>query len=261
MRHAARRLGELGMERLTVLSPWRSAALSHCGQRHQDNQDSCLERPDAGLWAVADGMGGHADGHIASRTVCHALARVPAGGTLIELDRSVHAALEDANAALVARAATKSPCSVIGSTAAVLMIRGGYAVCAWCGDSRIHLVRGDEVFLLTRDHSVVQEMVDRGEIDHATARVHRDSHIVARAVGVGRVAELDRLAVAVRAGDRFLLCTDGVSRHVAVDEMAGMVTDDPDESVRRIVDLAQARGATDDVTAVAVVLDGIGDRP
>lgn len=244
------------MERLRTPLPWHSAALSHCGQRHQENQDSCLERPDVGLWAVADGMGGHADGHIASRTLCRALGRIPASASLAALIAAVDDAVADTNAALLARGLSTRPAAVIGTTVAVLMIHSGYAVCAWCGDSRIHLVRGGEVFLITRDHSLVQELIDRGEIDHSAAGGHRASHIVNRAVGVAEHAELDRLAIEARPGDRFLLCTDGITRHVEIAELAGLVGEDPERTVREAVDLAQARGATDDVTAVAVNLAG-----
>lgn len=246
------------MGSLSATRTWRSAALSHCGRRHDENQDSCLDRPDLGLWAVADGMGGHADGHVASRTLCHALGQIRNHGSLVDLEQAVQGAIAGANTALRTRAAATSPAAVIGTTAAVLMIHSGYALCAWCGDSRIHLARDREVFLLTRDHTVVQELLDRGEIDHQAARVHRSAHVVARAVGVTQVAEVDRLAIEVRPGDRFLLCTDGISRHVSVEELAGLVSDDPEAAVRGAVDLAQARGAVDDVTAVAVVLDSAG---
>lgn len=244
------------MERLIL--PWRSAALSHCGPRHRENEDCCLERPEIGLWAVADGMGGHADGHVASRTLCRALDRIRTASSLVDLAESVESAVAAANSELLARGATARPATVIGTTAAVLMIHGSYALCAWCGDSRVHLVRDREVFLLTRDHSLVQEMIDRGEIDHDAARTHRASHVVNRAVGVAPAAELERLAIEVRPGDRFLLCTDGVSRLVAVAELADLAVDDPDTAVRGIVDLAQARGATDDVTALAVHVRAAG---
>ncbi len=244
------------MEPLTGIGRWRSAALTHCGRRHSENQDSCLDRPDIGLWAVADGMGGHADGHVASRTLCHALEQIPPMPTLVALEDAVQSAVANTNQALRSRAASRSPGAVIGTTVAVLMIHSGYAVCAWCGDSRVHLVRDGEVFLLTRDHTLVQELLDRGEIDQAAARTHRSAHVVARAVGVSRAADLDRLAIEVRAGDRFLLCTDGITRYVAVAELAGMVGDDPMATVREAVDLAQARGTADDVTAIAIVVDG-----
>ncbi|EDP65182.1 Protein serine/threonine phosphatase [alpha proteobacterium BAL199] len=233
---------------------WRSAALSHCGQRHQENQDSCLDRPDLGLWAVADGMGGHADGHIASRTLCRDLGRITAQNSLISLARAVDEAIAATNSELFHRGAAVRPSVVIGTTAAVLVAHSGYVMCVWCGDSRIHLIRDGEAFLLTRDHTPVQEMLDRGEIDRAAAKAHRASHMVSRAVGVTGVADIDRLAIEAQAGDRFMLCTDGISRHVAVDELADFVDDDPEHTVRRIVDLAQARGATDDVTAIAVNL-------
>jgi serine/threonine protein phosphatase Stp1 len=241
------------MERLSA--SWRSAALSHCGVRHRENEDSCLDRPDVGLWAVADGMGGHADGHVASRTLCRALGRIPASESLPELAMAVEAAIAEANDALLARGTAAQPPTVVGTTAAVLVIHSGFGVCTWCGDSRVHLVRDGEAFLLTRDHSLVQEMLDRGEIDRDAARDHRAGHVVSRAVGVGSVAEIERLAIEVWPGDRFLLCTDGISRHVSVPELAALVVDDPEAAVRGVVDLAQARGATDDVTAVAICLN------
>ncbi len=244
------------MQRLTA--PWRSAAMSHCGVRHRENEDSCLDRPEVGLWAVADGMGGHAEGHIASRTLCRALGRIPASGSLPELAMAVEAAIAEANDALLVRGTSAHPPTLIGTTVAVLAIHSGYGVCTWCGDSRVHLVRDGEAFLLTRDHSLVQEMLDRGEIDRDGARDHRAGHIVSRAVGVGNVAEIERIAIEVWPGDRFLLCTDGISRHVLVPEMADLVVDNPEAAVRGVVDLAQARGATDDMTAIAVSLDAVG---
>lgn len=246
------------MERLSRPWTWRSAALSHCGPRHRENEDCCLERPELGLWAVADGMGGHADGHVASRTLCRALDRIAAASSLVALSESVEAAVAAANSELLARGATARPATVVGTTVAALMIHGGYAMCAWCGDSRVHLLREREVFLLTRDHSLVQELIDRGEIDHDAARSHRAAHVVNRAVGVGPVAELERAAIEVRSGDRFLLCTDGISRLIDVAELAELAAEDPESTVRAMIDLAQARGATDDVTAVAVHVQAAG---
>lgn len=237
---------------------WRSAALSHCGRRHQENQDSCLDRPDLGLWVVADGMGGHADGHVASRTLCRALGRIATPPSLVVFAEAVDDAIADANTELFDRGSVGRPETVIGTTLAALLVHSGYALCVWCGDSRIHLIRDGETFLLTRDHTPVQDMLDRGEIDHAAARIHRSSHVVSRAVGVADTAKIDRLAIETQIDDRFLLCTDGISRQIAVDELAALVDGDPEQSVRRIVDLAQARGATDDVTAVVVCLDDEG---
>ena len=239
---------------------WRSAALSRCGLRHRRNQDACIERPDAGLWAVADGMGGHAGGHVASQALCRALGRVAACGSLIERAGAVEDAIAATNRYLRSLGAAVRPSTVIGTTAAVLFIHGGYAMCAWCGDSRIHLVRRRETFLLTRDHTRVQEMLDSGEIDPASARVHEEAHVLSRAIGVFSTATIDRAAVEPRAEDRFLLCTDGVSRHVEVAEMADLVDGSPERAVRNVVELARARGATDDVTALAVHL-GAGAAP
>ena len=242
------------MARLNGFQPWRTAALSHVGRKRAENQDCWLDRPDLGLWAVADGMGGHADGRIASRTVCRELGRVATLGTLVEVTTAVDRAIATANTDLLARAASTSPGTVIGTTVAALFIHSGYAVCVWCGDSRVHLVRRGEAFLLTRDHTPLQDMLDRGEIDYDEARGHRASCVVSRAVGVEHVAEIDHLAVEAQANDRFLLCTDGISRHVTVGELAGLAGCEPERTVRNVVDLAKMRGATDDVTAVAVNL-------
>ena len=233
---------------------WRSAALSRCGTRRRQNQDACLDRPDVGLWAVADGIGGHSAGHVASQALCRALGRVPAADSLVELSGAVEAAVTATNRYLRTLGATVRPPTVIGTTTAVLFIHSGYAMCAWCGDSRVHLVRRREAFLLTRDHTPVRDMLDRGEIDHGAARDHKDANVVSRAIGVSGDAGVDRVAVEPRAGDRFLLCTDGVNRHVGTAELAGLAGASPRRMVRNVVELAQARGATDDVTAVAVSL-------
>ena len=199
-------------------------------------------------------MGGHADGHVASETLCRALERIGALATLAELAEAVEDAIAAANRHLLALGGAGEPPAVIGTTVAALLIHGGYAMCLWCGDSRVHLLRDREAFLLTRDHTLVRELQDRGDLDPGAAQVHVEAHVVSRAVGVAAAAEVDRLALELCAGDRFLLCTDGVSRHVATAEMADLGDEDPARMVRNVVDLARARGAADDVTAVAVNL-------
>lgn len=247
------------MVQVTGSVTWRSGALTHTGPRHRENQDACLDHGAAGLWAVADGMGGHADGGTASRMVCAALAQIRQTDEATDLVAEVESVIAQTNRTLFAQGAAREDAGTIGTTVAALAIHSGLAICLWCGDSRIYLVRDREVYLLTRDHTVVQSMLDRGELDAEQARNHPAGNVILRAVGARHEIDIERSALELYAGDRFVLATDGLTRHVSTRDLGELVADDPDESVRALVDLALARGTRDDVTALAVFIDHLSE--
>ncbi len=239
---------------------WTSAAATHEGRVRHRNEDAFLDDPARGLWAVADGMGGHADGAVASRQVVRSLQEVDDPPDLDRFAETACAALTEANARLRERAAAHAgeEARVIGSTVVALLARGAHVSCLWAGDSRIYLFRDRELRALTRDHSVVEELVRRGEVDPEYALAHPEANALTRAVGGEDRLEVDELCVDVRPGDVFLLCSDGLTKEVSHAEMAEVLQAVPDLQgacdalVRRALD----HGGRDNVTVVLARADG-----
>ncbi len=210
-----------------------AAGRSHAGTRRKLNQDALLLRPDLGLWAVADGVGGHQAGEEASRTVIEHLEQLlPPLGLEPALDE-VGELLTDANTALCARAGTISDDAVVASTVAVLLLLDGWAGVTWSGDSRVYRLRGGGLACLTQDHA--------------------DDHSVHHAVGAGPGLVTGRAAHVAFPGDRYLLCSDGLYKSLPEAEIAAHVADGtPGTAVQALIDDALVAGARDNVTAIVV---------
>jgi serine/threonine protein phosphatase PrpC len=180
----------------------RSAARTDVGRVRSVNEDRVLDAPDRALWAVADGMGGLSAGDVAAQTAVTMLAAIEAVSEASLLD-----ALQRANAAILAQGGGRSGATIVAAHA-----HAGVATVLWAGDSRAYQVRGTTVRRLTRDHSVVQDLIDAGLLDEAQAEGHPRANVVTRALGVTTPVTIDTMRVAVAPGDRILLCSDGVSR-------------------------------------------------
>lgn len=234
----------------TVASPWVSATASDVGCVRSVNEDASCERPDIGLWAVADGLGGHSAGDVASRAVVEALGRLHAQPELSLMVEFVEHALEDTNERLRALA---SDGQTIGSTVVVLVIVGDYAAYLWVGDSRLYRLREGELRQLTTDHSQVERYIEQGLLRRVDAAGHPQGHLLTRAIGAREQVRVDIDVCTVRPGDRFLLCSDGLEKHVGPEELPRLLSGDaPAVAARRLVDLTLARGATDNVTVCVV---------
>ncbi len=234
---------------------YRSWAATHPGAVRDHNEDSFVERPDIGLWAVADGAGGHDSGELAAAMLKAALEDIPAGLPAAEMVAQVRQAVADTHDALRAEAARRGPRSVIASTVAVLLAHGEHIACLWAGNSRIYRLRDGTLSQLTRDHSLVQEMVDAGVLRPEDADGHPRANIITRAVGAEADGlDLDKITDRAQPGDRFLLCSDGLFKALA-EPAVGMLLglENPDASpVERLLHAALERNASDNVTAVAV---------
>jgi serine/threonine protein phosphatase PrpC len=244
----------------TQVFRFRSAAVTHAGAVRTINEDACLDRPDAGLWAVADGMGGHDAGAYASRAVVDGIESVigpePSSFAVAE----IVAALETCNSALRDYAAGKGS-SIVGSTSVVLTVCGRRYACVWAGDSRLYQLRGGVLRQLSRDHSYVQELVDGGKLDAAAAEAHPRANVITRAVGAAPGLDLDVVAGEVLDGDVFLLCSDGLSKTVPDDEIAAVLeTENPAEAAGILLERAIDRKARDNVTVVIVRCEAIARR-
>ena len=223
---------------------------THVGLRRKINEDSLLALTDRGLWVVADGMGGHDAGEVASAKVVDALQRLP---QIDDLDRLVeHAivALERVNRELIALAEAGDQ-RKIGTTVVGLAIADGQMRCFWAGDSRAYRVRDGMIIQLSRDHSLVQELVDAGMLDEQGMQDHPSSNLITRAVGVAEELKVDTVSGDAAAGDIYLLASDGLTRVVEDQELVAVLTGlEPEQAADRLLEAVLDRGAPDNVTMV-----------
>jgi serine/threonine protein phosphatase PrpC len=217
------------------------------------NEDAVLERVEIGLWAVADGAGGHQRGDYASSRIIAALRHVnPAlsGPSLVE---EVKGSLAEVNREVRAKAATIGSNALIGSTVAVLLIWDDQSCCLWAGDSRLYRMRAGRLHQLSRDQSHVQDLVDRGEILPEAAAAHPLSNIVTNLIGAFDQLVLEERRDRLQPGDILLLCSDGLSSALGDAEMAHILTGSPlAAAADRLIEQALDQGARDNVSAVVV---------
>ena len=232
----------------------RSCAMTHPGMKRRHNEDSYVDRPDLGLWAVADGAGGHHAGDVASGMIRESLEAVPPGLSASELLAEVRMRMEQTHATLRDEAERRGPNVMIASTLVAMLARGEHFACLWAGDSRAYLLRDGTLTQLTRDHSLVQELIDAGAIRPEEAEGHPRANVITRAVG----AELDEFALdkvhgRLQPGDRFLLCSDGLCKTLPERQLAELLgAKDGVPAPQGLITAALALNATDNVTAVAV---------
>ena len=226
---------------------------THVGLRRKVNEDSLLVRTERGLWAVADGMGGHEAGDVASAKVAEALLGLPIVYGLDALVESATAALEQVNQDLIELAGSADVERSIGSTVVGLAIAGDQYRAFWAGDSRAYRLRDGQITQLTRDHSLVQSLVDAGMLTPGEALDHPNANIITRAVGVAPDLQVETVAGDVVPGDQFILGSDGLTRLVDDQELADqLATGSMDEAADRLIEMVLARGAPDNATLIIV---------
>jgi len=208
----------------------RYAATSHVGRVRKVNEDSLISLPDQRIWLVADGMGGHEAGDFASQTIVDAVAVIPPELPPGELMRALRQAILAAHARIHEAAETRFR-TTVGSTVVALILSDTHFVAFWAGDSRIYLLRDGELSMITNDHSVVGEFVAAGEMTWDEAEHHPQSNAITRAVGVGATLELDKVRGEILPGDRFLLCSDGLTKYATFATLRAMLAAHPIETV------------------------------
>lgn len=232
---------------------FQCAAQTHIGLRRKLNEDSLLDRSDIGLWAVADGMGGHQSGDVASAAVVTGLGELQAGSSSVELARSAVASLEAVNEDLLAFARTNIQPSTVGSTVVGLAVMHGTFACFWAGDSRAYRVRGRQIEQITSDHSLVNDLVKAGMISPEEAESHPSANVITRAIGVSREVDVDCVTGDAAPGDIFVLASDGITRVMTADEiMRAVLTRNPMQAAEAMVATVLDRGAPDNLTVVIV---------
>ena len=233
---------------------WIAASRTDVGMVRKVNEDACIDRADIGLWAVADGMGGHAAGDLASGKIVEQLGLVSAHEKLSTLVAEVETRLIDVNHELRELATTQNM-STVGSTVAVLVIKGRYGMCLWVGDSRVYRVRGGSIEQLTQDHAFVEDLVEKGIITREAAVNHPQNNLVTRAVGAQDVLKLDLEIFKLQDNDMFVLCSDGLDKELSEQEIADIATrEDATRISDELVELALSRGSRDNVTVLNVLV-------
>jgi protein phosphatase/serine/threonine-protein phosphatase Stp1 len=236
---------------------FRSWAATHPGAKRTHNEDAYVDRPDLGIWAVADGAGGHAAGEVASGMIAEALQEIPPELAASELLAQVRLAIERTHLALRDEAARRGPDVLVASTVVVMLARGEHFACLWAGDSRAYLLRDGTLCQITRDHSLVQELLEAGAIGPDEVENHPRANVITRAVGA-ELDEfvLDKVSDRLIAGDRFLLCSDGLCKTLHEDGLTSLLGSLDQSTPQALIDAALALDASDNVTAVAVEFTG-----
>ena len=232
---------------------WWSCCRTSTGRRRNINEDAYLDLDAVGLWVVADGMGGHSRGDVASQWIVDTLHGLHKPRSMDEFARNVTARLRKVNQRMRRETALEDPAQIMGSTVVAFLVYKREWLCLWAGDSRAYLLRDGRLLQITRDHSVAQEMVDRGELRQEEAACHPLSNRITRAIGARDELFLDERRSFLHDGDTVLLCSDGLNKEVDDTELADILEHfDCDEASRELVDLSLERGARDNVT-VAVI--------
>ena len=235
---------------------FRSRAATHAGTANRLNEDAYVNRPDLGLWAVADGAGGHESGEVASAEVASLLQTIDAGLSAAEMLVEVRSRLEAAHARLHAEASRHGAGVMVATTVVVLLARDDHFACLWAGDSRAYLLRDRTLTRITRDHSLVQALVESGTISEAEAAHHPQANVITRAVGADSdLLELEKRTGQLLAGDRLLLCSDGLCKTLTEEQLAELLSGDDDTGAERLVMAALTAQVTDNVTVVTIGFD------
>ncbi|MEI7866764.1 MAG: type VI secretion system-associated protein TagF [Candidatus Methylumidiphilus sp.] len=231
---------------------WRSWGFSVVGMRRKLNEDAMIDRSEIGLWAVADGMGGHQAGDVASQSIVDALSSVKFTVNLNEFASRVDKSLQEVNSGLCRLAAESGEENqIIGSTVVVLLAEGKQCIFLWAGDSRLYRFRDGKLEQLTQDHSLYDDFVREGLVGPGNLAESGRCNIITRAVGASESLLLSRGECQVQDGDAFLLCSDGLDKELTREEIELVFSENPKGEVARIlIEQAEKRGARDNVTVV-----------
>ena len=226
-----------------------SAALTHTGRVRESNQDAFVDRPDVGLWAVADGMGGHMQGDVASRMVCDALEAIRPAATMDALADEVQRSASHVNARLYAAAVRPINPVQSGSTLVAFAVKRTACAILWAGDSRLYRLRHRQLAQMTTDHTwaaMVAPTLPAEELEEI-------DHSIMRAVGGEELLVLDVRRDRVRLGDRYLLCSDGLTRELSPEQIAVLLAQGTvQQAAQSLLEATLVAGARDNVTVVVI---------
>jgi protein phosphatase len=255
-----------------------AAAKTDVGRRRKGNEDSFCLAPEIGLFVVADGMGGHAAGEVASRlaaeTIHEWMAKYLGGDSVAVVGPEEPACSAEsnylvssirlANRVIYDAAQGRSEYTGMGTTVVSILATDERLTLAHVGDSRIYRIRGDEIAQVSRDHSFVQQQVDRGIITPEEAEESQYKHMITRALGLKESVEVDVAERPAEVGDTFLLCSDGLSDLLDNEEILAIVKEQPDlaQACQQLIDRANLKGGDDNITTLLVRVEaGAAPKP
>ena len=236
---------------------WVSNAITHVGKVRTHNEDSVLDRGEIGLWVVADGMGGHEAGDVASNMITSELKKVHEGLTLERFVEDIEDRLLKINAKLLQKSRESRNKSTIGSTVAIMVAYQNYCVYIWAGDSRLYRLRDKTLRQITTDHSQVEIYVEQGLISREEAAVHPHGNMITRAVGAVDDLYVDMDIQEMQPGDRYLLCSDGLNKHLSDGNIEDVLNehDTVESACNILIEMTLDKGAGDNVTAIVIDIE------
>lgn len=276
-----RAAGAAGVRERQLSMRYIAAAKTDVGRKRQENEDRFCLAPELGLYVVADGMGGHAAGEVASRlaveTIQEWVGKYLSGGDTAIVGPAADSGSPEAsvllssirlaNRVIFDSATDRREYAGMGTTVVAVLARGDKVVLAHVGDSRIYRIRGGRILQVSRDHSFVQQQMDSGVISATEAHQSQYRHMITRALGLKDSVEVDLSEQPAREGDVLLLCSDGLSDLLDDHEILADVQEhaaDLDRTCQALVDRANAKGGDDNITVLmirAAVGDGIRPDP
>ena len=235
---------------------WNSHGITNVGKVRDHNEDAMLDRADIGLWVVADGMGGHAAGDVASQMIVDALNEIHGDNTLDRCIDEIEDQLTQVNENLIFLAQGGKKRKMIGSTVVLMLAYESYCIYIWAGDSRMYRLRNKQLRQITTDHSQVEQYVEQKLISREEALWHPHGNMITRAVGATNTLFLDMDIQEMQSKDRYMLCSDGLTKHVYDLEFEDMLKKGNAESVcTDLIDMALSRGGEDNVTAIIIDIE------
>jgi type VI secretion system ImpM family protein len=233
---------------------WRSFARTDVGRRRTCNEDALLDRPRAGIWAIADGMGGHQAGDVASRMIVQALSKLELSGDLENSIKKASACLKQVNDDLRNLSKSRFNNQIVGSTIVALIAGDKGFACLWAGDSRLYRLRGGQLAQLTVDHC--QHLVYPIDCLITADKFLKQSNVITRAIGAADDLVLDCETIDAQPGDIYLLCSDGLDKEVDFQEIEAVLNANTFKgSVQALVNLTLQRGARDNVSVIVIEIE------
>lgn len=245
---------------------WHGAGATHIGLVRPTNQDAFLVANDPGLWIIADGMGGHAGGDVASKITVKAIhnyiaERAGRASTtkVDEMPSLLRSAVGHANEAVLAHAKAHPEFTGMGTTVVLFFLPAPSSPLVWvahAGDSRAYLIREDRISALTRDHTVLEEHIQQGLLPKSTPATHPLGHKLTRCVGVDSAIETDIYAMQLKLEDEVILFSDGLNKMLNDEQILGtlltMRTETPEYKCQALIDQANERGGVDNTTVILI---------
>lgn len=232
---------------------WSSFGITDVGKVRKHNEDSMLDKPEIGLWVVADGMGGHEAGDVASQMIVSSLGKIHEGITLDRYIDDIEERILKVNECLITKARESEKNITIGSTVVGMLAYDKFCTFFWAGDSRLYRLRDGSLRQLTTDHSQVEVYIEQGLISRQQAATHPHGNMITRAVGAAEDLYIDFDIQEMQSGDRYMLCSDGLTKHLEDIEFEEMLSEGSvEEACKELTALTLERGAGDNVTTIVI---------